>query len=287
MVGARGFELQGRKAMLVSMHGKDRAIAPPLRRRLALTVETLVGVDTDRFGTFTGEIERQGSPMDAARAKIAAGFELAPQCSVMIASEGSFGPHPEMPFVAAGRELVVLFDRETNIELVGRDYSFAPSFRQATVYSGSDAMKFATSVGFPAQGIVVLASVDGAPAPRVFTHKSAASFTDLVTAVVRALNHSGEAHLACDMRAHRNPQRMAAIRRAATDLVRSCLSRCPRCDRPGFRATETILGAACRWCGSPTRQALAEVSICCGCDYRVERSLTNSADPGTCGFCNP
>lgn len=225
--------------------------------------------------------------MDAARAKIAAGFERAPEETIMIASEGSFGPHPEMPFVAAGRELVVLCDRKRNLELVGHDYSFAPSFRQATVQSGSDAAIFATSVGFPAQGIVVLASVDGAPAPQVFADKSAASFTDLIAAVLRALNHFGEAHLVCDMRAHRNPQRMAAIRRAATDLVRSCLSRCPRCDRPGFRPSEPILGATCRWCGSPTRQALAEVSICCGCDYRVERSLTNSADPGICGFCNP
>jgi hypothetical protein len=38
---------------------------------------------------------------------------------VGIASEGSFGPHPSLPFAALDRELVLLIDRETGLELVG------------------------------------------------------------------------------------------------------------------------------------------------------------------------
>ncbi len=51
-----------------------------------------MGANTDRFGTFSRDIERTGSQLDAARAKIAAGFEYAPSARIGLASEGSFGP---------------------------------------------------------------------------------------------------------------------------------------------------------------------------------------------------
>jgi hypothetical protein len=38
-------------------------------------------------------------------------FEYAPQARVGLASEGCFGPHPFIPFLAIGRELVLLIRR--------------------------------------------------------------------------------------------------------------------------------------------------------------------------------
>ncbi|WP_404325454.1 hypothetical protein [Aerophototrophica crusticola] len=51
----------GRTVALGTRHGKERAFAPPLLRRLGLSV-TLADIDTDQLGTFSGEVERQGTP---------------------------------------------------------------------------------------------------------------------------------------------------------------------------------------------------------------------------------
>lgn len=65
-------------AVIATMHAKERAIAPVLLRKLELAATVAPGFDTDRFGTFSREIERVGSQLDAARAKIAAAFEVVP-----------------------------------------------------------------------------------------------------------------------------------------------------------------------------------------------------------------
>ena len=64
----------GRTAVLATMHGKEAAIAPVLARFTGLRVAVPNGFDSDRFGTFSRDIPRAGSALDAARAKIAAGF---------------------------------------------------------------------------------------------------------------------------------------------------------------------------------------------------------------------
>ncbi|WP_408014967.1 hypothetical protein, partial [Sandarakinorhabdus rubra] len=63
----------GQCAALATQHGKDRALAPPLRRRLGLIVEA-VAIDTDAFGTFTGTTPRAGTAAEAALAKARAGM---------------------------------------------------------------------------------------------------------------------------------------------------------------------------------------------------------------------
>jgi len=110
----------GARALLATMHGKERVIAPLAARFLGLSVDVAPGLDTDAFGTFSRDVARAGSPLDAARAKIAAAFALAADVEVALASEGSFGPHPHVPFAALGRELVMLIDRESGLELVGQ-----------------------------------------------------------------------------------------------------------------------------------------------------------------------
>ena len=77
-------------AVLTSKHTKERVIGPVLRNEMGLIVQIAVGVDTDQFGAFSREVERSGSQLDAARAKIAAGFDYAPLARVGLASEGSF-----------------------------------------------------------------------------------------------------------------------------------------------------------------------------------------------------
>ena len=94
--------------MLATQHGKLRALAPPLARRLGLIVEP-AAIDTDAFGTFTGTTARTGTAAEAALAKARAGMAAA-GLDLGLASEGSFGPHPWLPFGAGGVETLAFID---------------------------------------------------------------------------------------------------------------------------------------------------------------------------------
>lgn len=271
------------------MHGKERAIAPLLARFFGVRVVVPAWLDTDRFGTFSRDVARVGTPLDAARAKIRAGFELLPQARLGLASEGSFGPHPQVPFVGWGSEQVVLIDRITGLELVGRHEAPARHFAHAQVDNVDAALAFAARVGFPRQGVIVMGVEGGQPSPAVALEKEATDLASLDAAVRRALAAgNGAASLETDMRAHRNPQRMRCIRRATLDLLRAWRSRCPACARPGFVVTARLPGRPCGWCGTPTGQVLADERRCAGCGH-LERQARDDgpADPAHCDACNP
>jgi hypothetical protein len=288
MPAAGDFTLLGKRAVLATMHGKERALRPLLHGALGLDVHLPAGLDTDRFGTFSREIARTGSQLYAARAKIAAGFELDREASVAIASEGGFGPHPALPFAALGREIVVLLDRSTGLELVGRHDDLQPVFAHAAADGPEAALAFAARIGFPAQGLIVIGLVNGVPDPAAYLRKDIGTPEALAAAVRAAVTRCGGAHLETDMRAHRNPNRMRAIRRAGIDLVRRYRSLCPSCARPGFAVTGHVAGLPCSWCGSPTHATRARASVCAGCGWRVEQAVAApTADPGECEYCNP
>ena len=52
--------------------------------------------------------------------KARAGWERQPHARIAVVSEGSFGPHPAIPFLALGDERVLWLDRETGLEIVER-----------------------------------------------------------------------------------------------------------------------------------------------------------------------
>ncbi|MCP1372993.1 DUF6671 family protein [Dyella lutea] len=280
--------LRGETAVLATMHGKQRAIAPLLARFLGLRVVVPQDFDTDRFGTFSRDIARTGTPLETARAKIAAGFARVPDARIGLASEGSFGPHPQVPFLAWGSEQVMLVDRASDLELVGRHEAPAAYFVHAQVDNINAALAFAARVGFPRQGVIVMGVVDGQPSPAVALAKDAHDDDTLIAAVRRALATCGAASLETDMRAHRNPPRMRCIRRATVDLLRAWRSPCPACARPGFVVTARLPGRPCGWCGAPTRQVLADERRCAGCCH-LERQPRHDgpADPAHCDACNP
>lgn len=275
--------------MLATMHGKEDVIAPLLKQGLGLSVELASGLDTDRFGTFSREIERTGSPLEAARAKIKAAFDWSPEARVGIASEGTFGPHPAIPFLALGCELVVLIDRGYGLELTGHDASPATNFSHAIVSDVSGAISFSERSGFPQHGLIVLGCRNGSPAPDLALMKDILDRDTLEAAVRRVIRQCGAALVETDMRAHRNPTRMTAIGRATADLIRRYQSRCPVCAHRGFDVTERLPGLPCADCGAATRVISQEVLCCANCGHRETRPATASpaADPGSCDYCNP
>lgn len=285
---AAGLLYNGDRAILATMHAKERVIGPIVERFLGLRLEVAAGLDTDAFGTFSREIERSGSQIEAARAKIRAVFERTPDLQVGLASEGSFGPHPQIPFCALGHEIVVLIDRRTDLELVGHHATLRTNYSHAVVAEVPDGLAFAERVGFPDHGVIVMGCRDGRPAPTLALIKDAVTWDALGAALGRLIAETGSCFIETDMRAHRNPRRMRAIKRATINLVRRAGSPCPHCGRPGYGLTERLPGRPCSDCGEPTHLIRAEVLACAGCGWRAERAVDPAtASPGSCGQCNP
>lgn len=278
----------GVSAVLATMHGKERAIGPVLARFFGLKVEVAPGLDTDAFGAFSREVARTGSPLEAARGKIAAAFDRVPSARIGLASEGSFGPHPQLPFLPFGQEIVVLIDRLSGLELVGRHAGTGTNFAHVVVTEREAGQAFAQRIGFPGHGVILTAWVEDRPAPEIALIKDVASWASLAHGIDRILGQAGAALVETDMRADRNPTRMRAIKRATLNLVRRSRSLCPACGRPGFAVTERLAGLPCADCGEPTSQTRAEILTCTGCNHRQERAMARlAADPGQCGDCNP
>jgi hypothetical protein len=89
------------------------AIAPILESELGLQYLVPNNFNTDTFGTFTRDIPRPADQIATARLKAKKALEITGG-TIAIASEGSFAPHPDLPFIASNRETVVLIDTLLN-----------------------------------------------------------------------------------------------------------------------------------------------------------------------------
>ncbi len=278
----------GRSAILGTQHGKQEVIAPLLESSLGLQVEVLDAFDTDRFGTFSGEVARVRNARDTVRAKALAALAEAPHAAFGAASEGSFGPHPAIPFATCGLELVMLTTHDGAVELIGTDLTLETNFSSVDVRSLDDVAAFAQRARFPSHALLVKAC-----GPRTSSatsiRKGIREWSSLESAVNALLMHDGCATLETDMRAHLNPTRMQSIARAAASLVRAANSLCPRCGAPGFVVTGVERGLACEACARPTQRPVAEVLVCATCAYRLTRTIDGPTvvPPGQCDWCNP
>lgn len=274
---------RGSTFTLLTRHGKERVIAPAFETALAARVELVTGFDTDLLGTFTRDVERAGSQLDAARAKARIGMELSGS-RLGLASEGSFGPGP-LGFLPSNLELVILLDDERGIEVVGRAHDFGRHVREQ-VATHSELATAARSAGLPEHGVVLSAEDDG----RVELRKGLDSWPALRAAFDELRSASPRATLFVenDLRAHMNPTRMATIAAATRDLVQRLLRSCPACGSPGFGWIEKLPGLPCRDCGAATERVRAERLACVACDHHECRELgAPHADPADCPECNP
>jgi len=274
----------GRRFSLLTQHDKEHVIGPLFHVSLGVDVDVALGFDTDTLGTFTRDVARPGSQLDAARKKAEKGMEIL-GTSYGIASEGSFGPDPFGLF-PWDVEFVILIDRVRGIELVGR--AQGPGRHLHDLVSTQEALEaFAERAGFPEHGLVVRAdSPDDSPIWKGLKDRAVlgAAFAEAL-----AQSKTGKVFVESDLRAHMNPTRMALIGQATQDLIRRMKSLCPRCQSPGFWVVERILGRPCLECGSPTNEACAERWACVAGDHAEVRDLETSrfADPQWCNVCNP
>jgi hypothetical protein len=81
---------------LATKHQKEMAIAPSFQRLLGASIIVPNGIDTDLFGTFSGEIEREGTMLEVVKKKARLAIKVSGH-PLALASEGSFGTDPSCP----------------------------------------------------------------------------------------------------------------------------------------------------------------------------------------------
>lgn len=272
------------RVALGTKHGKSAAIAPPLGR-IGIAVSVPEGLDTDKFGTFTGEVARLGSMLDAARAKARSACKLT-GLDVGIGSEGSYGPHPSIPILPLGREVLLLWDRTTGREIVEQVVDDQPRLASRYVADVDDLDDLIAQTDFPRTNFVV------SPAGTTDYVKGLKTLPELVAAVGQAIAQSEgrRALVQTDMRANHNPRRMHTIARAAEALAERLSRNCPRCGSYGWGLVEVERGLPCSACGMPTPLVGNEVHGCTACRHSERAARGNglaTADPRHCPHCNP
>lgn len=282
-------QFSDRVAVLATMHQKEQAIAPILERELGLKMVVPTNFNTDLYGTFTREKSRPGDQIDTARIKAIQVLAITGE-TLAIASEGSFGPHPEISFLPCNREVVLLFDQHNAIEVIGQALSLETNYASQTIASYAEAQAFAAKVGFPSHGLIVMSDRDSTQASAI--SKGLTTEAALEEAVAQALSQSsiGQIHIETDMRALYNPTRMRAIAAATQNLVENIRHCCPRCGCPGFAIAETKSGLPCAICAFPTHLTRAVRYVCQKCHFSQEVLFPKgreTADPGQCLYCNP
>jgi hypothetical protein len=269
---------------LLTKHAKERAIGPCFNEALGAGVLAIDTFDTDTLGTFTREVPRAGSQIEAARRKAELSIELS-GLPLGLGSEGSFGPGP-FGFLATNLEVIVMRDRDMGIEVVG--VAVAPGHQASGIFDRWELVEdFASSMKFPSHGLIL--RPEGQDDPRIF--KDCGDFATL-RAVFRecsAMSREGLVFVESDLRAHRNPTRMETIGEACADLARHLRWDCPGCGMPGFGLAKKICGLPCLWCGAPTNAIRAEEFKCPACAFVEIRESKAPAfgDPGQCPACNP
>ncbi len=275
----------GRPVALLTQHGKEQVLAPPLERALGCRVQLITGYDTDQLGSFTREVPRAGTQLGTARKKARIGMELS-GLSLGLASEGSFGPDPFTGLFPWNTEILIWLDDERQLEIIGVAQGRA-NFAHLLAAEWAAVQAFAKQAGFPEQHLVL--RPDSEQDLRIC--KGISTWETLHAAFCRALADSadGRVFVETDGRAHANPTRMKTIRRAGEDLARKLSSSCPACATPGFWIVERVPGLPCHDCGAPTGELLCEVQGCLKCAHRVEHLCNDPpyADPGRCDNCNP
>lgn len=278
-------DFRGKSALIASIHQKEIVMAPLLHELLGLNVQ-VAAVDTDAFGTFSGEIERTLSPLETALAKAQMALEHE-AADFALASEGSFGPHPSLYFLPSDHELVVLWDGRNKRYFTGSALSTHTNFSAEQISSNEQLLEWAERAKFPSHRII-LKGLNAAG--DVDEMKKAIGDRDtLIHTFKEYQSRYTRVQAETDMRAMYNPFRMEVIKEATLNLIQNIQTRCPQCGAAGFVVKETIAGLPCGQCFTPTRLSKYKVSICEECRHREQQPASDQtfADPMYCDVCNP
>ena len=272
----------GATAAFATMHGKQYLAQQVFHEILDVEVIAPAGLDTDQFGTFSGEITRTLSPRAAAQVKANLGIQLA-GTPYGLASEGSF--NSGFGFLVEHHEILLFIDQYRGLELVEGVIATSPLPPARAISTVDDALGYAAAIGNPEQGLMLRGGAVGE-----LIEKDLTTVETLPGAVVRMLRLSADhpVTIAPDYRAHRCPSRADVIAALAHRMARRLATPCPKCHTPGFGQADVERGLGCSDCGQPTRVIAADIHGCglCPRTVRIPR-LDRIAAPQWCDYCNP
>lgn len=276
---------EGRSLFIATNHRKELVIQPILERELNVNCFTLALFDSDQFGTFSGEIERSQSPYDTLKAKCHLGYKLT-ACDLVIATEGSFGAHPDLPFCAAHDELILLMDFKNNVSFSARILTTETNFQGKKIRSEEELIAFGESIDFPNQAIILRNEEQS----MLYLKKGINDWDELLMAFRVCMRRHDNVFVETDMRAMHNPLRMKQIEQLSLKLMAQLKVLCPSCEMPGYGVTSVLPGLPCWICETPTSSVLKHVLTCAACQHQEEVYFPNgrqTEEPTFCPACNP
>jgi len=276
---------KGRNLLIATKHKKETVMAPLLEKALGVRCITDPSIDTDILGTFTGEIERKDDPLTTVKNKCIMA-SMATKCDLIVASEGSFFPHPIFQFSYIDVEIICLLDLKNNLEIIVHEQSSDTNFNGQNIKSIKELDSFCQKVGFPAHGLILRRTKNDIVGIVKGIHK----YEHLISYYNYFMDTYGEAYIETDMRAMFNPTRLKVIKVATEALIKKINSRCPSCDMPGYGITDSFRGLPCEICHYPTKSIKSYIYICQKCSHTENVDFPNgkyTEDAMYCDMCNP
>ena len=276
---------QNQVCYLGSMHKKEIAIAPAFEELLGCKMIPSE-INTDLLGTFTGEIQRTLSPLECAKQKCYRGLDVY-NGQIGIANEGTFGPHPSIPFIVCDFEILFFADKTLDFELTISKTFLETNFATKAIRTIEELSDFAKQALFPSHALILRPMETKEPG---LIFKGIQNHEELFPVFEKCLASSkkGIVWVETDMRAHMNPSRMKNIKELSYQMASQLATSCPSCTIPGWGIIKYIPGLPCQECKMPTKLIRSQIYGCCKCDHQEIVEITNGlADPGCCLICNP
>lgn len=280
---------QGACIIIPTKHAKSIAIAPPFWNHLGTSVLEYY-VDTDTLGTFSGEIERDGSALECARRKCLWALEiLGDKVDYCLASEGSFGPHPFIPFLPCDQEILYFIDRKRGFHLHMVHLTEKTNYQMRAVKSQEELQAFVEAAQFPSHALILRPDDNYTKSP---IYKGIDRQEALIEAFNKSLTHSsdGKVWVETDMRAQYNPSRMKVIGELADKLAQRLATQCPACNAPGWGHIKAEKGLRCEYCDQANEMVAHEIYGCTSCDHSETMPRADGLKAAAqmhCVWCNP
>jgi hypothetical protein len=274
-----------KRIALATKHDKLRLIKPAFNKYVRCDLFE-VNLDTDQLGTFSGEIERVAPPRETAIHKARLGMKET-GLLLGIASEGSIGPDPVVPFIHSNIEHLVLVDDQNGIIISEIYRSFEITAATITAVPDQDLTSFLEKADFPNHALIVR------PNTQIKSNsiKGVNNHEQLREAISKSskLSPDGFVVIETDLRAMHSPSRQRNIEGVAKLLAKRVSQLCPNCQMPGWGRVGYEKGLNCSECELENPDAIRQEKLgCVKCDHaELGNVITSVLDPARCHFCNP
>ncbi len=279
----------GEPIVFSTAHQKDKILEADFQNALQIKFVVPKGLDTDQFGTFTGEIERADDLKAVLKSKALLGTPTN-GISLYLSSEGSFGPDPVNPFLFCNQENLLILDLKNNIEIFASKQSYDTSFNFASLKNKFELDAFLKKNPADQQPLVLKDSKNSKDRSLIFKgisdDKEAAKIFD------HLISTRSSVWIESDLRAHMNKKRQKVIKDCGQKLLEKILSLCPKCSLPGFSITKGFGHLKCVICDLESNYPSHDIWSCADQNCKYEKHELRSdgiqeIEPKYCMYCNP